>query len=229
MDFGGGDGQWGAPDYLTNGSWFRNAFPEVEIWIERTDAAAKRWATEGAAPIDLLIIDADHSWAGSLRDALDWIPFLASTGVAVLHDTGGLGFGSAKTPSSLQKLGHDVINLEAWGDGLALVRPPRGAMRTLARSIGSGSVFELYAEVAAEDEIGLAARARVLCSRADDDVKGCADALVACARRPPRPPADALEAKIAKLEATCAALDDELRLLYRRQWTQYGISAESGK
>ncbi len=44
--------------------------------------------------IDLLVIDADASFAGSLNDAINWLPLLTqSTGVALLLDT-GCAFGS---------------------------------------------------------------------------------------------------------------------------------------
>ena len=64
----------------------KNAALNLErLGVEATCVSANDWH----ASIDLLVIDADASFAGSLRDALLWLPFLKkATGIALLLDTG---------------------------------------------------------------------------------------------------------------------------------------------
>ncbi|KAJ8602298.1 hypothetical protein CTAYLR_007857 [Chrysophaeum taylorii] len=152
----------GSPDYFDEDgggiqSPFRALYPEVEVWKKTTDEARDSFRREAA--IDLLVVDADHSYAGSLRDALGWIELLAPTGVAILHDTGGLALGAAKTPSTLRRLGYDVVNLvadralgdsecnDAWGCGLAIVTPPAatGGLAIIEKNMGTDA--EVYAEI----------------------------------------------------------------------------------
>jgi predicted O-methyltransferase YrrM len=53
------------------------------IWIEEfSQDASKRWKE----PIDLIVIDGDHSEAGVERDWNDWSLFVAPGGVVVFHD-----------------------------------------------------------------------------------------------------------------------------------------------
>ena len=120
------------PNYHAGGAarsgGFRAAWPEVELVRALTDDAVEllraRWGAADA--IDVLVIDADHTHAQSLRDAELWLPLLrARGGVAVLHDTGGCAMGCAKTPGVLRARGYDVVNLPSFGDGIALVRAPR--------------------------------------------------------------------------------------------------------
>jgi hypothetical protein len=52
----------------------------------------------------------DHQHITKHQDALGWLPHLAPSGIALLHDTGGWGMGCARTPSVLRALhGFDVI------------------------------------------------------------------------------------------------------------------------
>jgi len=53
------------------------------IWIEKfSQEASKMWKE----PIDLIVIDGDHSEAGVERDWNDWSPFVTPGGAVVFHD-----------------------------------------------------------------------------------------------------------------------------------------------
>jgi predicted O-methyltransferase YrrM len=52
--------------------------------IRKTSAeAASAWTQ----PIDLLFVDADHSWAAIERDWRDWVPHVVPGGIIALHDS----------------------------------------------------------------------------------------------------------------------------------------------
>jgi predicted O-methyltransferase YrrM len=53
------------------------------VWIEKFSYDAAR---EWTAPIDLLVIDGDHSDAGVERDWNDWSRFVKPGGVVIFHD-----------------------------------------------------------------------------------------------------------------------------------------------
>lgn len=53
------------------------------IWLEKfSQDVAKDWS----APVDLLVIDGDHSEAGVERDWNDWSTFVKRGGVVIFHD-----------------------------------------------------------------------------------------------------------------------------------------------
>jgi predicted O-methyltransferase YrrM len=53
------------------------------IWLEKfSQDVAKDWS----APIDLLVIDGDHSEGGVQRDWNDWCPFVKPGGIVIFHD-----------------------------------------------------------------------------------------------------------------------------------------------
>lgn len=53
------------------------------VWIDKfSHYAAQGWDT----PLDLLMIDGDHSEQGVQRDWGDWSPFVAPAGVVIFHD-----------------------------------------------------------------------------------------------------------------------------------------------
>ena len=53
------------------------------VWIQKFSHDAVR---EWSAPIDLLVIDGDHSDAGVEQDWNDWSPFVKPGGVVIFHD-----------------------------------------------------------------------------------------------------------------------------------------------
>ena len=200
----GNVGPYGRPDYLVEGSAFRHMFPDIEVVVARTDDEALDFG-----PIDLLLVDADHSHAGAVADAVRWAHRLAPSGVAVLHDTGGWRMGCAKAPATLRRLGFDVVNLPSWGDGLALARPPRAPGGTIIDVNGGRGLDELYAELdAGADVAEFAARACLTRGWStlpgDDSGRPCAVALADAARGTGE--VDALRELRASVDARLAAL-----------------------
>jgi predicted O-methyltransferase YrrM len=55
----------------------------VVLLRRRSDEAAPDWRD----PIDMLFIDADHSWDAIARDWRDWTPHVVVGGVVALHDS----------------------------------------------------------------------------------------------------------------------------------------------
>ena len=53
------------------------------VWIEKFSYDAVR---EWTAPIDLIVIDGDHSDAGVERDWRDWNGFVKAGGIVIFHD-----------------------------------------------------------------------------------------------------------------------------------------------
>jgi len=60
-------------------------FPQIASWRTDTLSGAKDWAANGA-PIDLIFVDADHSYEGCLADITAWWPFLRHKGIMCGHD-----------------------------------------------------------------------------------------------------------------------------------------------
>lgn len=59
----------------------------VNFFPESTDNFADRWRSIGSA-IDLVFIDADHSFSAVKKDVANFLPYLkVSTGLMLLHDT----------------------------------------------------------------------------------------------------------------------------------------------
>jgi predicted O-methyltransferase YrrM len=68
------------------GQRLRGFGPIVQTYTMKTDELALHWATY-KTEIDLLFIDADHSHEQSLRDFLNFSPWVRPDGLVVLHDT----------------------------------------------------------------------------------------------------------------------------------------------
>ena len=79
-------GPWGRPVWLTEDSYFRKTFPEVEILFETTEKAAKLLQERGIW-INYLHVDADHSKEGVLSDLRDYVSLMTVDGIITLHDT----------------------------------------------------------------------------------------------------------------------------------------------
>lgn len=58
-------------------------FPDVNLWHMDSAAAAQEWS---GGNIDLLIVDADHTYAGVRRDILAWSKFIREGGTIFFHD-----------------------------------------------------------------------------------------------------------------------------------------------
>jgi predicted O-methyltransferase YrrM len=58
------------------------------VWLRMTGADAARHLTSwGAAPIDFVFIDGDHSYEGLCADWTGWSPLVAPGGIVALHDS----------------------------------------------------------------------------------------------------------------------------------------------
>jgi hypothetical protein len=74
---------WGAPDYFSGSSFFKENFDVRIIEKKTSDALADFQGLE----IDYLHIDADHSYEGAKYDLTEYSKFLAQKSVITMHDT----------------------------------------------------------------------------------------------------------------------------------------------
>lgn len=58
-------------------------FPDVNLWRMDSAAAAQEWS---GGKVDLLIVDADHSYEGVRRDILAWSKLVREGGYIFFHD-----------------------------------------------------------------------------------------------------------------------------------------------
>ena len=114
---------WGAPVWLSPGSFFRQAFSDVELVISTTREAAKSYFASQAITIDYLHIDADHTFEGCLQDFLLYRPFLTEGSLVTLHDSNLPGAGVGAVVEYLRaRKDCEVIDFPNVGYGTALVR-----------------------------------------------------------------------------------------------------------
>jgi len=69
----------------------RTAFNESDIkpYPVQVCCDSKKFAEFWGAPIDMLIIDGDHSYEGAAGDMKNWLPFMLNKGIVVVHDMDG--------------------------------------------------------------------------------------------------------------------------------------------
>lgn len=70
-----------------------NMLDYCTAWRGDTTRVAERWSTDNPQDIDLLFIDAGHSYLEVKADIENWIPFVKARGVVAFHDY-------AKTPDA---------------------------------------------------------------------------------------------------------------------------------
>lgn len=110
---------WGTPDYHDRVTWFRQHYPEVEIWQEKTDAAAAKFPPRA---IDVLHIDADHSYEWVKRDFDTYLPLMKPHGIVTLHDTISRRFGVWRLLEEIRANPNcDVVDFQI-GQGTAVVK-----------------------------------------------------------------------------------------------------------
>ncbi len=114
----GNIGRWGRPEWLSQKSFFRNHYPEIEIVLNTTKNVSMTNAREWQ--IDYLHIDADRTVKGAMQDFIDYLPFMAKNGVITLHDTGPLA-PCSHVVTLLQEQGYHVVNFETLGTGVAII------------------------------------------------------------------------------------------------------------
>lgn len=112
-------GDWGRPQWMDEGSFFRTTFPDVEIILDRSHnvaaGAGRDWK------INYLHIDGDHSYEGSLQDYRDYKGLMAPGSIITFHDTYG-EIPCYKTLHDVRADGHDVIDFREIGGGFAMIR-----------------------------------------------------------------------------------------------------------
>lgn len=117
----------------------------VEIVRKMSDEAAKNWKR----PIDLLLIDGDHTFDGVKRDWDLFSPFVRNTGVVIFHDTAWelcgrdseyyrSDMGVPRFVEHLREQGYPVITL--YRDfGVSLVQPVKQGLPLMAPLPKSGT------------------------------------------------------------------------------------------
>ncbi len=129
---------WGAPTWLDPGCFFRKAFNDIEILIQRTDQAARDYFAQQSLVIDYLHIDADHSFDACLADFRTYRSFLRQGSVITLHDTEYCRFDVGRVVEHIRALDDcELIDFRNMGAGLAVVRigeDPKPVRQESARS-----------------------------------------------------------------------------------------------
>jgi hypothetical protein len=120
---------WGSPAWLREGSYFRTAFSDIEIRMEKSIDSAKGYFLPNRITIDYLHIDADHSLEGCIQDFFVYSPLVSSTGVITFHDTSLVHskvkprIGVPRVIEHIQTLPDwEVINFAHLGCGTAIVK-----------------------------------------------------------------------------------------------------------
>jgi hypothetical protein len=90
IDAGEGDPSFGISDYHEDEThFFKVNYPDVEIWKMTTNEGAAKLESEGIK-IDLIHIDADHTYEQSRLDFENYLPLMSSDFCMTLHDSGNL-------------------------------------------------------------------------------------------------------------------------------------------
>lgn len=134
---------WGSPAWLAEDSFFRTQFPDVEIVIDTTSAAARNFFTPKEIKIDYLHIDADHSFNGCLEDFKTYRPFLRAGSVVTMHDTNRNDAGVKHVVEYVRTLSEfEVVDFREVGEGTAVLR--LGDLRPVENSPnGNGNVISV--------------------------------------------------------------------------------------
>lgn len=115
----GNMGKNGRPRWLKEDSYFRVAYPEIEIIIDSTKNVANNQAKTWQ--IDYLHIDADRTITGALQDFIDYLPYMNSDGTIILHDT-GKGRACSITAEKIKELGYAIVNFDTFGTGTSIIK-----------------------------------------------------------------------------------------------------------
>jgi hypothetical protein len=121
-------GSYGRPFWkkavpLPRRAFFIRQFPEIEIIKDLTSNVAN--AHRDTWKIDYLHIDADHSYAGSLRDFEQYRGLMSKDGVITFHDTREGRFDCWRAIKAIRNQGHEVVNFPHVGAGFAIIKPRR--------------------------------------------------------------------------------------------------------
>lgn len=117
-------GGYGRPNWLSEDSFFRANYSDIEVLVKDTGEVAKLLVEQGQC-IDYLHIDADHSHEGSLRDFKSYLPLMRENSLITFHDTKPNCHPSVdcwKTLDDIRMMGYEVIDLISVGNGVAIVK-----------------------------------------------------------------------------------------------------------
>jgi hypothetical protein len=120
----GNKGGFGRPNWLHEDSFFRQNFPDVEVVVADTAAAAAAFAAQDLQ-IDYLHIDADHSREGSLADFNNFLPLMRRGSLITFHDTRPNAHPSVtcwQAVDDIRAMGYEVVNLYQLGSGVAIIK-----------------------------------------------------------------------------------------------------------
>ncbi|HZD47520.1 MAG TPA: class I SAM-dependent methyltransferase [Silvibacterium sp.] len=118
---------WGSPAWLSEDSFFRREFHDIEIILKTTRDAAQQIFAPAGTSIDYLHIDADHSFEGGLEDFMVYRQFLHPGSLLSLHDTRWQGAGIRSVLDYLRtRLDCETLELPNLGAGTAVVRIREG-------------------------------------------------------------------------------------------------------
>jgi hypothetical protein len=114
---------WGAPVWLPDDSFFRRAFPDIELVMTTTTEAVENVFRSRNLRNNYLHIDADHSFEACLGDFRAFRPFLSKGSVVTLHDTSFPSAGVGHVIEYLRSHGDcEVVDFADIGCGTAVVR-----------------------------------------------------------------------------------------------------------
>jgi hypothetical protein len=128
----GNCGVWGRPDWMEDESFFRTAFSEIDLVIDTTANAFKKFLAEGLQ-VDYLHVDADHSFEGCLADLRLYLQLVKQGGIITLHDTApdrrtacaDSTCGVLDAIAVAQKeFGLSIVNFPNVGCGIMIARKP---------------------------------------------------------------------------------------------------------
>jgi len=118
---------WGSPAWLSEDSFFRREFHDIELVLKTTREAAEQIFAPASTSIDYLHIDADHTFEGGLEDFMIYRQFLNPGSLVTLHDTRWPGAGIRSVLDYLRtRLDCEVLELPDLGAGTAVVRIREG-------------------------------------------------------------------------------------------------------
>lgn len=121
-------GEWSRPEWMDNGSFFKNHYDDIEIIMENSSnvfmqSATKKWN------IDYLHIDADHSHKGSLADFQSYKTLMSPRGIITFHDTRPYEYYNVtcwKTIRDVTEDGHRILDFPWLGSGTAVIQLNHG-------------------------------------------------------------------------------------------------------